>query len=379
MSPREALGPADIDDVELTRLVAALLGHDAEQVTVLDSVVEPVDYHLPAITTAARHWVRGLARTPRGDEPFAMFVKHVQAWHRHPYFAAVPEEHRAAAAASVPWRTEPLAYRSDLAARLPEGLRMPRALAVMDLPDDAAALWLEEVDAPSATWDLPRYERAAFLLGRMAASVQVAPLADLGFFGSGTVDHFVFGRLRLQVVPLLLDDEIWTHPVLRATFRPPLRDRIRTAAERVDEYAAELRAFPTTASHGDASPNNLLPGPTPDSFVLIDYGFWAPKPLGFDLGQLLVGEVQLDRQSPTTLVETDATITDAYRRGLAADGLAVSHSELRRAHALQLLLFTGLSALPFDELGEPPSRLGPLATSRAALATYCLDLVAATS
>lgn len=378
MHDRSPLGPADVTDADLARMVAVLLGHPT--VEVLDSRAEEFPYDIPAITTAGRYWVSGNAATPTGTEPFRMFVKHVQAWHRHPFFAFVPDEHKESAAASVPWRTEPLAYRSDLGDRLPEGLHMPRALAVVDLPDDdAAAVWLTEVAHPPVTWDTARYERAAYLLGRMAASERVAPLADVGFFGTGVVDHYVRGRIAIQVAPILLGDEVWQHPVIRATFGPELRERIRSAARRVDELGAELALLPVVTGHGDASPNNLLPGPTGEEFVLIDYGFWGPKPLGFDLGQLLVGEVQLGRRSPDLLAETDEAIVAAYHGGLADEGMTVPVEVVRRAHALHLLLFSGLSALPFEELEQPPSVLGPLATSRAALARFSLDLVDATS
>ena len=53
---------------------------------------------------------------------------------------------------------------------------------------------------------------------------------------------------------------------------------------------------------------------------------------------------------------------------------------MRRAHALQLLIFTGLSTLPFEHFGEPPSEaLLALAAERAALSRFSLDLVAATA
>ena len=63
----------------------------------------------------------------------------------------------------MPWRTEPLAYRSDLAERLPDGLRMARCLGVFDLDELSAAVWLEKVPAHPAVWDAERFARAAYL------------------------------------------------------------------------------------------------------------------------------------------------------------------------------------------------------------------------
>ena len=40
--------------------------------------------------------------------------------------------------------------------------------------------------------------------------------------------------------------------------------------------------------------NNLLVQRDSEDLVLIDYGFWSTQPLGFDLSQLLLGDVILD-------------------------------------------------------------------------------------
>ena len=123
MHDRTALGPADVDRRRARRHGGRPPGHDPGDVELVDSRAEPVPYDLPAITTASRTWVSGIGPHPaRRPSPVRVFVKHVQAWTRSPEFAFVPEELRELAAAGVPWRTEPLAYRSDLADRLPDGL-----------------------------------------------------------------------------------------------------------------------------------------------------------------------------------------------------------------------------------------------------------------
>ena len=131
---RSLLGPADVDDDALAAMVADLLGHEA--VDLLDVAVEHVPYDVPSLTTVGRYWVTGRAATPAGPRPFRLFVKHVQAWHHSPFFADVPEEAREMARASYPWRTEPLAYASDLGDRLPDGLTMPRAVGVVEFEPD---------------------------------------------------------------------------------------------------------------------------------------------------------------------------------------------------------------------------------------------------
>src|SRR5689334_7611077 len=122
MSDRSVLGPADVSDRDLERIVAGWLGVHPSTVELLDSSAQNVAYDLDAITTAGRYWVSGRVRTPSGIRPFRFFVKHVQSWSRSPLFAQVPPEYQEMAEAGVPWSTEPLIYRSDLRDRLPAGL-----------------------------------------------------------------------------------------------------------------------------------------------------------------------------------------------------------------------------------------------------------------
>jgi len=374
---RTALGTADVSDATLAAMAAADRGIDPSRVTLLSSTVEEVAYDLPAITTAARHWVSGHAVTDRGTEPFRIFVKHIQSWARHPFFRFVPPEFQEMAAASVPWRTEAEVYRSDLAERLPAGLTMPRALDVVDLDELSAAIWLEDVSPPEVAWDLERYRLAAFLMGRLAASRDVAPLAALRDV-DWDLTSYTFGRVAVDVAPMLMGDEVWQHPLCGA-FDEALRDRLRDAAGRAVELAAEGDALPRLTSHGDACPNNLLAGPGGD-IMLIDYGFWGAAPVGFDLQTLLVGDVQIGRRSATTLAEVDETIIPAYVEGLRAEGCDIPEAVVRRAHAIRSLLMTGISTVPVDLFDRPATDdTKRIADDRAVIARYCLDALDATA
>ena len=376
MSGRDALGPADVDDEHLRTIVARLLGEPVAELRAVE--VETVPYDLEAITTGGRWWVCGEAVTAGGRRPFRMFVKLVQSWSRSPQFASVPEEVRDFAAASVPWRTELEVYRSDLGDLLPDGLSMPRAAAVVDIDDLSGAIWMEAVPERPQDWDDDRFARAALLLGRLSGSPKVAPLAQIDDH-AWTVHDYLHGRLAHQVVPMVLDDGIWRHPLVAGAFPAELRDRMTAALDELPAWVDELAAAPHVPGHGDACPNNLLAGEHDDDFVLIDFGFWKPLPLGFDLGQLLLGDVQLGRRSADGLRALDERIVAAYADGLRAEGTVIDVECVDRWHALQMAVFTGVSALPFEHLeGEPTAELAAIAAGRAAITTYCLDRVEAT-
>jgi hypothetical protein len=376
-SDRAVLGPADMGDDALAAMVADSLAVDG--VELLECRAEVADYDLEALTTAGRYWVRGTARHPGGVSPYAFFVKVVQSWTRSPQFQHVPEPVRELAAASLPWRSEPTVDRSDLGDRLPVGLAMPRAHAVVDLDDLSAALWLQAVDHDPGRWGVATFARAAYLLGRLAASPAVRPLRSLGM--RDIVRGYSRGRLEHQVVPTLRGEGLWDHPLVAPAFDPALRGRLLRATDALPQLLQELDGAPLGSAHGDACPRNLLvTTDNPGGFVLIDFGFWCEAPLGFDLTQLLLGEIQIGERPAAELAELEAACLPAYHRGLHDEGLDVSLDVLRRAHALLMLLFFGLSAVPLEVLfGLPAPGAAEVVQDRARAATFVLDLVDSTA
>ncbi len=375
MHDRSALGAADVTDDELAAMVADLLGVPSAEV--VSSHAEHVAYDIPAITTAGRYRVAGEATVGGERRSYSFFVKHVHEWIRSPFWAEVPEEISEFARASVPWRTEGAIYRSDLADHLPAGLAVPRAVAVRQIDESSYAIWLEVVPTVDVTWDLARDVAAAELLGRFAAAPGVRALADVGGHDVG-VHSYVDGRLAHQVLPVLRHEDAWRHPLVAEPFGP-LRDRLLVAADQVPAYADELASLPLLVAHGDACSNNLLVRPDRPGLTMIDFSYLAPMPVGFDLGQLLVGDVQIGKRATDDLAERDAACAAAYRDGLAAAGVDLPLATVTRAHALLLLLFTGLSTIPTEMLGEQPTpELHAIAATRADIARFSLDLLDAT-
>jgi hypothetical protein len=153
------------------------------------------------------------------------------------------------------------------------------------------------------------------------------------------------------VLPALQDDGLWQHPLVTAAFCPGLRDRLLTAADRLDELVEELVAVPELVLHGDACSRNLLVRADGAGLALVDFGFWGRGPVGFDLGQLLVGEVQTGERPAAELAELERACLPAYVQGLREEGSHVPLETVQRAHALQALLFAGLSAVPSTTCG----------------------------
>lgn len=375
---RDMLGPADVTDRQLTAMVAANL--DTTDVELLTAHVEVFPYDQPAITTAGRYLVSGTARTATADvRPYAFFVKVVQAWARSPLSLLLPEELRAAVAPLVPWRAEPDIYRSDLRERLPAGLTVPRAFAVCDLDDQSAAIWLELVAARTVNWDVERHARAAYLLGRLAASASVAPLAAAAE-PLRTPRRYTDMWLRINVLPALRDDELWQLPMVADTFDDELRAQMLAAADALPSLLDELDELPVTTAHGDACTRNLLVTDTDDEFTLIDFGFWGEAPIGFDLGQLLLGEVQLGERPADTLARLQDACLPAYVQGLRAEGNRTAGTRVHRSHAILMTIFHGLSAIPLEHRdAEPTEKLRQLFHQRAAAARFIFAELARTA
>jgi len=173
------------------------------------------------------------------------------------------------------------------------------------------------------------------------------------------------------MLPALQAGQIWRHPVLREALR------------RVDDpgLPAEMNSLgaqlPQTYAHGDASPQNLLlPAGEPGTIAVIDWGFGTLLPVGFDLGQLLVGLAHAGKTDPEAIRDLDAEIFPAYLEGLAAEGFPAEPAQVRTGYLGSMAARSALCALPLEQLSDAPptAEAGELLALRLRLTRVMLDL-----
>jgi hypothetical protein len=293
----------------------------------------------------------------------------------------VPAELRELALVQLPWTVEPLLYGSALRDALPPGLTMPKTFEVIDLDPLSSAIWVEDIDdAIGLAWNMDHYRRAAFLLGAFATRTAVAeairPLNPV--IESAGIRGYVDGRVDSQVVPALLDDQVWRHPLVDRHFAPQ-RSRLLEVIEQLPELVDEVEWLPVGIAHGDACNRNLMISASRPELVMIDFGFLRHAPLGFDLGQLILGEVQTGERPADDLESEWSACLGAYVEGMREEGNESELAGVGRASAICMAIFNGLTAIPFENLEQPPdARLDTLCKNRAEMCRFTLDRLDAT-
>lgn len=324
-------------------------------------VAEQYEEHVAsgALSTAA---LRRLHGTTKDGVPWSVMVKSIMSMKHWAGMDIVPEHLRETAVARYPWRSDADVYLSP--PPLPSGLRLPAIYLMEDLGDERMDMWMEDVRVARNGWDLTRYKRAARLLGELA-SMSPAQGPNFGMY------YYCEGPLEHLFLPLLRDPATWRHPLVAEYADPLLRADLLALAERIKPLLAALDRLPHTMPHGDACPQNLLvPADGSADFVAIDWGWPYAAPVGFDLGQLLVGLAQDGGTDPEDLPAIHETIEAAYASQVDADPADVSFG-----YVASLVLRCAWQALPLERLGEEvtPS-LEQLFARRAALARFIVDL-----
>jgi hypothetical protein len=328
----------------------------------------------------------------RGCTFFVKLVRHTRLW---PGLRWLPDDAaRAEFVDFYPWQYELDIHRSGIGSVLPDGMRTPTLHGVGRPDADHLSLWWEFVRERAAPWTLADYRLAARLLGRLAArrragaqvNEALPAVARNAHDGGSALRFYASRRVFAGMLPVLQSGQVWQHPVLREALRlagdPQLPADMVALGARLPQVLDLLDDLPQTYAHGDASPQNLLlPADEPGTIVVIDWGFGTLLPVGFDLGQLLVGLAQAGRTDPAAIPAIDAEIFPAYLAGLAAEDYKVDPAQARAGYLGSLAARSALCAIPFEALENavPDEQTTAMFAGRMKLTRQMLELAAETN
>ena len=328
--------------------------------------LEPFPYAFGSPATGGLYRLTG-----PGWSWFGKLLQSVRHW---PTLKVLPPDVRERFVEQFPWRSELELWDEAYLSRLPDGLRAPVLHGVVELGDDRVMVWMEDVAvAATPPRDLDEYARAAALLARWNArcadpELVAAHEQPVGYALRMYASEAVAQRGLVQ----LEDDELWAHPWLAN--HAGLRADLRRLAPRIPELLDRLDGYVQTIPHGDASPQNLLiPADDPGSFVAIDVSFRTPEPLGFDLGQLLVGLTHAGQVPAAMLPAIADRILTAYVDALAAEGLTGLDDDVRDAFTTSVLLRSGFDSFLFDLIGSDDPADRHTFDERVALCRFLAD------
>jgi hypothetical protein len=335
-----------------------------------DGVLETFPYSFGSPATG------GLFRLQGTDWSwFCKVLHHVRHW---PGLAQMPPDVAEEFSATFPWRSELELWDDVYASRMPEGFRPPELYGIVDLGDDRLAVWMEDVPQVPPSCELDLFERAARLLGRWnARCAEPEALAACSLPAGYGLRMYAERAVAFRGLMPLTDDGLWSHPWLAG--HGDLRADLRTLGPQIPGMLDRLDGYVQAIPHGDASPQNLLvPVDAPETFVVIDPSFRSPHPLGFDLGQLLIGLTHAGLVQAAMLPDIAERIVPAYLAGLAMEGVTGLDDEVRDGFVTSVMLRSGFDGLLLETIGSEVDGARQAFDERLAMTRFLVDQYAAT-
>ena len=385
---KDALALASLTDARLAEVASAAGVSIARPQATLTPIA--YDWGSPATAGLWRADVRDRDQRQSGPPACTFFVKLVRDVRLWPGLRFFPDEaSRADFAAYYPWHFELDIHLAGIDSVMPAGMRTPVLYYAKSVDTDHMALWWEFITERSGPWQLADYRRAARLLGQLAArrrdgaeiNKALPDITRTAHSGGSALRYYTSRRVQQGFLPALQAEQVWSHPVIRAALDrvadPALPSELLSLGAQLPLILDMLDALPRTYAHGDASPQNLLlPANEPDTVVVIDWGFGTLLPVGFDLGQLLVGLANAGQSDPLELAAIDAAIFPAYLDGLAAEDYKVEATAVRAGYVGGLAARSALCALPLEQLGDsdPDGKIEALMTTRLRLTRVLVDM-----
>jgi hypothetical protein len=240
------------------------------------------------------------------------------------------------------WKREMLAFQSGILRTLPAGLTAPRCYGTLELPENLAMLWLEDIrDSYAGKWPLDRYALTARHLGLLNGSFLCSrPLPEVDWFS----------RERNRQWMILAQDwhssTMWEHPLARKRYGNPEKNAFRHFLAEAERFLTALDQLPKTLCHGDTFPTNFMArrlSSGQEQTVALDWALMGIQPIGDDLGQFVFGAQNY--LSEISKEEITRSLFEQYLDGLRENGCRLDEIQVRFGFTAGAALRVGLFQL----------------------------------
>lgn len=236
------------------------------------------------------------------------------------------------------WKREILAYQSGLLDELPDGVAAPRCFGVTSYPDDEYWIWLQDIGAISATWDMAQYVQAARDLGRFnGAYLAGLPIPDQPWFTRGRVRNWLeLAGPIIEDLPAHLANRTRRH-----WLTPHTAEAVTGLWRNREPMLSALDALPRCLCHHDAFSRNLFVGET--GTTAIDWQIMGTGAVGEEIMPLICVSVQFMHVPATKVADLEGAVFTSYVQGLRDAGWRGSESEARLGYVAAAALWGGVA------------------------------------
>lgn len=252
------------------------------------------------------------------------------------FLARFPEADRALLAEGYLWDREARLYDSGVLDDLPSGFSAARGLG-SHRTDAMCWLWFEDLGTDSGPWDISRYALAARHLGRFnGAFLTTRPRPDDAWLCHDWIRTWLLHGHPSLHYPIVENEAIWAHDLVRRTFPADTNARLRRAGGRRRELLDRLDALPQTFCHMDAFRPNLFDRTTAGAHetVAIDWSYAGNAAIGVEVSQLVFASVLPFADPTKDARELEAACVPAYVAGLRESGWRGDEADVRTGFAL---------------------------------------------
>jgi hypothetical protein len=219
------------------------------------------------------------------------------------------------------WKREVEIYQSGLLEDLPGRLSAARSFGVIEYPDEACWIWMEDLkDALGQPWPLEHYGHAARHLGQFnGAYLMGRPIPTAPWLSIGWLRKIAQAAEPLvgQIQKMLID------PVFQGLLPPDAEAQFLRLWNERERFLSALDQLPQTFCHQDPVARNLFARRGADGqyhTVAIDWAFVGQASIGMDVAVLLLIGLAFMEIPTVQAPEFEALLYDNYLSGLRDAG-----------------------------------------------------------